>query len=100
MGYFLGHKIPEYNPFWEEDTYNDKPNWWKWYHLGHDDGYSTGYDEGSYALHQQSEMSKRINALESLLETRARLDKQLPEEEQQFIRQFMDKYDPKDQTSH
>jgi hypothetical protein len=39
MGYFLGQKMPEYNPFWEEPEYADQPDWWKWYHLGYEDGY-------------------------------------------------------------
>lgn len=94
MGYFLGQKMPDYNPFWEEPAYADQPDWWKWYHFGHEEGYAVGnaFYENRERLFEENE------ALRNLLDTRARLDKQLPDEEQAFIKEFMNKYDPQDKA--
>lgn len=75
MGYFLGEKMPEYNPFWEEPEYEDKPDWWKWYHFGYDDGYGSGSNYRGEDLDTIDSLRDKIESLENLLSANIRVIK-------------------------
>lgn len=63
MGYFLGQKIPNYNIFWEEDRYKDMPDYWKWFHLGYDEG----YDDYGQDPDNEAKLAKENEALKALI---------------------------------
>lgn len=75
MGYFLGNKIPQYDPFWEEDYMKDQPDWWKWFHLGHEDGYATG---SSYSR-KLEDLEQENESLKTLISANKRLDPEFDE---------------------
>ena len=70
MGGFLGYHIPEYNPFWEEDAYKDQPDYWKWYHLGYDDGMA----EQQVYIVEQSKLSQENDSLRALIAANIRVN--------------------------
>lgn len=74
MGYFLGNRIPDYYPLWEE--HKDEPDWWKWYHLGYDEGYGEGseYKDKIETLEQENE------ALRGLLAANVRVKEEIRKE--------------------
>jgi hypothetical protein len=72
MGYFLGNKIPEFNPFWEEEAYKDEPEYWQWYHLGYEDG----INDYSHIQDSNEKLKCRIEQLENLLAANVRVIKQ------------------------
>lgn len=72
MGYFLGEKMPTYNPLWEEPHYKDEPDWWKWYHLGHQDGYI----EGSSYRDKLDNLEQENESLRGLLTANVRVIKE------------------------
>lgn len=71
MGSFLGQHLPEYNPFWEEKDYDDKPDWWKWYHLGYDDGYASH----EFPVSEYQRLQKENEQLRDLLSANVRVMK-------------------------
>lgn len=76
MGRFLGERIPDYNPFWEEPEHQEnQPDWWKWYHLGHDDGYA--YAEVYQTSLEVDKLRSKVEALEALIAANFRVNKDL-----------------------
>ena len=73
MGYYLNKKIPEYTGFWDEDWNKDKPDWWKFYHLGYEDGYQVGMQN----IDRYKNIEDECKALESLLDANFRVREKL-----------------------
>lgn len=73
MGYFLKHKIPDYNPLWEEPEFKDEPDYKKWFNLGYEDGYAAGYDNGD----ELKKLEQENESLRSLISANFRVEKAL-----------------------
>lgn len=74
-----------------ESAYNDDYNPDEIKYSGED--MSDAYQSGKEWYDSSRDLMSENEALRNLLDTRARLDKQLPDEEQTFIKEFMNKYD-------
>lgn len=76
MGYFLGKRIPEYNPLWEEKDYEDKDDYWKWFHLGYDEGYGEGHGQYLLDFETKEKLVQENEALRALIAANYRTMKQ------------------------
>lgn len=82
MGYFRSHRIPDYNPFWEEkEHHEDWEEYQFWYHLGHDDGYASGNNYGEYTRDNFDKLTQENEALRNLIDANIRVSKSHQEEE-------------------
>lgn len=86
MGYFLDNKIPDYNPLWEEEAYQDMPDYWKWYHLGYQDGEFLSFEYKERAEKAEQE----LEGLRALCSANHRVQ---GEEYEQFVKEFVKKYE-------
>lgn len=75
MGYFRSHRIPDYNPFWEEPEHQEgQEEYWFWYHLGHDDGYLLGTDYGNRTSETVEHLEQENEALRALITANLRVN--------------------------
>lgn len=71
MGRFRDHRIPDYNPFWEEKIYEDEDDYWHWYHLGYQEGWTVANED----TESRQVLKQRIAQLEDLLSANVRVMK-------------------------
>lgn len=72
MGYFLGKKIPDYDPWWQEREGLEDHE--KWYHLGRDEGYAEGYSQYGKDGFEYGKLERENESLKALIAVNKRLD--------------------------
>lgn len=77
MGYFRSGKIPEYNPFWEDEEHQEhQPEHWFWYHLGYDDGHRDGAYRAGLTTEEIEKVVLENESLKALLDANVRVIKE------------------------